>query len=363
MTQQRKEDSMSHVDEGALHAYLDGELPSAERAALEAHIAQCESCRAQLVEERALLDRANALLGAARPVERPVPSFEQLRRARQRSPWRVRTPVAWAASIVLALGFGYYLASMRAYRVAPEAAAPIAVATDQRLADKARDSAEVPQARRLAREEKAERPRATPEDERAFGQAVALGRVDSGALKVATSAEPLNNARPPETPQPTSGVARQREADSLAASDRATSALPSAPAARMQQQDVLTVRKPSANTWPRIDRQTATAILGEDPVGLPDLTTRTFRRSPDRDGIVVVEQELDARTVIQIFQQSARANSSRIDSLVAEGYLYHLEADRRDRLARFVGKLRVEIGGPVSVDSLNRLLEQVGRLP
>src|SRR5439155_10215499 len=135
MMQDWKEDSMSHVDEGALHAYLDGELPSAERAALEAHIAQCESCRAQLVEERALLDRANALLGAARPVERPVPSFEQLRRAPKRSPWRVRTPVAWAASIVLALGFGYYLASMRAYRVAPEAAAPIAVATDQRLAD------------------------------------------------------------------------------------------------------------------------------------------------------------------------------------------------------------------------------------
>ena len=27
---------MSHVDEGTLHAYLDGELPSVERAALEA---------------------------------------------------------------------------------------------------------------------------------------------------------------------------------------------------------------------------------------------------------------------------------------------------------------------------------------
>ncbi len=193
---------MSHVDEGALHAYLDGELPSAERAALEAHIAQCESCRAQLVEERALLDRANALLGAARPLERPVPSFEQLRRAPKRSPWRVRTPVAWAASIVLALGFGYYLASMGAYHMAPDAAAPIAVATHQRLADKARDSAEAPQPRGLYRQEEAQRPRATPEDERAFGQAVALGRVDSGALKVATSAEPLNNARPPETPSP-----------------------------------------------------------------------------------------------------------------------------------------------------------------
>jgi hypothetical protein len=32
-------------------------------------------------------------------------------------------------------------------------------------------------------------------------------------------------------------------------------------------------------------------------------------------------------------------------------------------LARFVGKLRVEIGGAVSADSLNRLLEQVRPLP
>ena len=126
------------------------------------------------------------------------------------------------------------------------------------------------------------------------------------------------------------------------------------------------VRQPAANSWPRIDRQTAKSILGEEPVGLPDLATLTIRRSPDRDGVVVVEQELDNRTVIQIFQQqSARANA-RFDSLVygASSRSYNRSVDReRDRLARFVGKLRVEIGGPVSVDSLNRLLDQVGPLP
>ena len=102
---------MSHADEGTLHAYLDGELPPAERGALEAHLAQCATCRASLAEERALLERASALLGAARPVERPAPPLEQLRRQPQRSPWRVRTSVAWAASIALALGVGYYLRS------------------------------------------------------------------------------------------------------------------------------------------------------------------------------------------------------------------------------------------------------------
>src|SRR6266702_7658635 len=66
MTRDGKEDSMSHVDEGTLHAYLDGELPTVERAAVERHIAECATCRANLAEERALLERATALLGAAR---------------------------------------------------------------------------------------------------------------------------------------------------------------------------------------------------------------------------------------------------------------------------------------------------------
>src|SRR5437899_2472909 len=120
MTQESKEDSMPHVDEGTLHAYLDGELPSAERKTLEAHLPECASCRTMLVEERALLDRASALLGAARPAERPAPPFEQLRpRATRRSPWRVRTPVTWAASLALALGIGYYLHEPGAQPAAP----------------------------------------------------------------------------------------------------------------------------------------------------------------------------------------------------------------------------------------------------
>jgi predicted anti-sigma-YlaC factor YlaD len=100
---------MSHVDEGTLHAYLDGELPSAERAALERHLATCATCRDLLTEERALLERASALLGSARPVEHPAPPFEQVRRKPTRAPWRVRTSFAWAASVVVALGLGYLI--------------------------------------------------------------------------------------------------------------------------------------------------------------------------------------------------------------------------------------------------------------
>src|SRR6185503_16924831 len=146
MTGDRKEDSMSHVDEGTLHAYLDGELPSGERAALESHLAQCATCRAQLAEERALLERATALLGSTRPAERAVPPFEQVRRAPRR-PWHMRTGFAWAASLVLAVGFGYYVSGALQRRPQPEAQ-PLATTQQNRPADKAAASEGAHPARR-----------------------------------------------------------------------------------------------------------------------------------------------------------------------------------------------------------------------
>src|SRR5207253_2445611 len=137
MTQDWKEDSMSHADEGTLHAYLDGELPPAERTALETHLADCATCGATLTEERALRERARAVLGSARPAERPAPPLEQLRREPKRSPWRVRRSFAWAASIALALGLGYYMRSPRASPVAsvsPAPTQPLAVAQNRVVA-------------------------------------------------------------------------------------------------------------------------------------------------------------------------------------------------------------------------------------
>src|SRR5438045_5268938 len=98
-----QEVNVSHVDEGMLHADLDGELPAPERAALEIHIAQCATCGARLAEERSLIERASAVLGAARPSERPAP------RLKERRILGARLPFAWAATVLLALGIGYYL--------------------------------------------------------------------------------------------------------------------------------------------------------------------------------------------------------------------------------------------------------------
>jgi anti-sigma factor RsiW len=103
---------MSHVDDGTLHAYLDGELSPAEAQGVDAHLAQCPACRGRLEEERALITRAGELLALAAPPDRELPPF----RAGDVKPptrlwWQVRLPLAWAATVALALGIGTYLGS------------------------------------------------------------------------------------------------------------------------------------------------------------------------------------------------------------------------------------------------------------
>jgi hypothetical protein len=355
-----KEDSMSHVDEGTLHSYLDGELSPEERAAVESHLSQCATCRASLAEERALLDRASALLGSARPVERPAPSFEQLRRESKRSPWRVRRSIAWAASIVLAVGLGYSLRG-----AAPETSDKFALydrrepaATIQNRP--ATDQGQF-QARSARRPALASAPPATP----AADEVARQREKDTPAAKVASRAEPITREEAPsaQAVAPASlvdaradTVARKQvdnyQLDALVVTGRAAANAGRA-AAAPQVRSTLT-------EWPIITRAAARALLGTDPMGLPGLATRRIRRSPGTDRTVIVEQAVDSSTVIQILQKPA--NTALYDSS-AGGYAYRRDRERADRLARFVGTLRVEITGPLSVDSLNRLLEQVAPLP
>lgn len=109
---------MPHVDEGMLHAYLDGALDAlleagalpqgTTRDSVDAHLAVCADCRALLEAERTIRTRAGAVLDAAAPVIE-VPPFSELfadsrTRPRRRRVW----PLAWAASVLLAVGAGWW---------------------------------------------------------------------------------------------------------------------------------------------------------------------------------------------------------------------------------------------------------------
>jgi hypothetical protein len=105
---------MSHIDEGLLHAYLDGETAGAERSGLEQHVAGCAECRARLEEARALRDRSTGILSGSGPATVTPPPFEEVV-ARSRSVEARRrvfrlnrlTTLGWAATLVIAVGVGW----------------------------------------------------------------------------------------------------------------------------------------------------------------------------------------------------------------------------------------------------------------
>ncbi len=121
---------MSHIDDGLLHAYLDGALHAedpAEAERVERHLAVCDDCRARLETAQRLRMEADLLLEAATPAELDMPPFEVIaaraastdtspngdagantRIANRRRRLNVTRTLAWAASIVLALGMGWW---------------------------------------------------------------------------------------------------------------------------------------------------------------------------------------------------------------------------------------------------------------
>lgn len=326
---------MSHVDEGTLHAYLDGELPAAERATLEAHIAACSACRAQLTDERALVERASKLLGLAQPVERPAPPLHQLRQRRLMG--RLGMPLAWAASVVLALSVGYSLRPEMS--VIPQAAAPV-VATAQE------EKGKVNQVDRRS-------------DELARGTPA---RLSANSTEHFVAPTPT----PTPTPAPTAGVVATQPPAVLRDAAPVTAVVPSARLAvePSAEADLSSARgRLVATEWPIIRREPARQILGTDPVGVPGLAVRGIRRSPTGDGTVLVEQQLDSATVIQVYQRPVVAERSTSAAPARQALGARDSYAAVDRLARFVGRLRVEIAGPLSQDSLNRLLEQVKPIP
>ena len=101
---------MRHIPEDELHAYLDQGLSRSQCVEIESHLAGCASCQSSRDGIAALRDRTTALLAKLAPPRSFPTPFETLRRradieisARRR---RIHL-VAWAASIVAAVAFGW----------------------------------------------------------------------------------------------------------------------------------------------------------------------------------------------------------------------------------------------------------------
>jgi len=364
---------MSHVDDGTLHAYLDGELSPAEVQGVDAHLAQCPACRGRLDEERALITRAGELLALAAPPDRELPPF----RAGDVKPltrlwWNVRLPLAWAATVAIALGIGTYLG--RGVEQVPQA-----------------PTASDPQ----------------PAEFKALQAPISSDTVQSESrakLRGAARTPPAAPAAPaPTARRETDAFAQERKAQvAVIPRDTAPSAATSAPAPAPAPQAgiAIFVDGRSVPKGSPISVDSARALLGADPLAVPGAAIRTLYQAREigYSAVVIVEQALDSSTVIQVVNGRrspatldavavtgaaapvARADSvslaeraplgrARIaDSLAAApaakaaarlGYAEKRKQETPNRLVRRLDDLEIQISGPLSSDSLQRLLQLV----
>ena len=111
---------MQHLDEGTIHAWLDGALDAEEAARVERHAAECATCAAAVAEARGLVAGASRILGAldnvpggVLPQETGAVPLGSVRSSR--SLWRVLhfTPARAAAAAVLIVAAGTVLVVRR----------------------------------------------------------------------------------------------------------------------------------------------------------------------------------------------------------------------------------------------------------
>jgi len=345
---------MSHVDDGTLHAYLDGELSPAEVQGVEAHLAQCPACRGRLDEERALITRAGELLALAAPPDRELPPF----RAGDMKPltrlwWKVRLPLAWAATVAIALGIGTYLG--RGVEQVPQAPTASDTQPAQLRALQAPISADT-----VWRESRAER---------------------RGAARTPRAA--------PAAPAP---AARRETQMAVIPRDAAPSAATPAPA---PQPAFVMINGALVEKASPISLDSARALLGADPLAVPGAPIRTMYQARELgySAVVIVEQALDSSTVIEVVNgrrsplaldavvvTGAAAPGARADSVsvperapvgrarIADSLAAAPAAKAAARLGRYetqnrvvrrLGDLEVRVSGPLPSDSLQKLLRVV----
>lgn len=350
---------MQHVDEALLIAYADDALGKDERRLVDEHLAGCAECRARIAEEREMSARAVHVLSMAAPVEPVVPPFaDVLRRsdsnappARKRSSW---VPVAWAASLVVAVGAGWLA---RAVLLSPDFTAPVesraqadATSTpEQELAEAAPVDASMRPAADagLAQTERRERTPVVGEP------APAVPQADAGALAAADAVE----SDVPQTPAPASAraelvVRAEEKAASPLQAQRSAAAPPPAPAAlRVGADDgALPDVNARAAAWRGNAVDAAAAAIA--PVrALPDVALDTIWVASDTAGWRTrVLQQTGAGTV-EIIEWRRAAG----DGILASGTL----EDGRSYLLGGLDGTLLELRGRLSIADLEMLLTRI----
>lgn len=115
---------MSHLDEGTIHAWLDGALSADEAKSVEAHVHACQMCSAAVAEARGLVAASSRILGALDEVPgNVIPAGSRAAPVKkEKRMWRA---APWVTGIAAVLMAGVVL---RTSDVSREATAPGPVA-------------------------------------------------------------------------------------------------------------------------------------------------------------------------------------------------------------------------------------------
>jgi len=117
---------MQHLDEGTIHAWLDGALDATQSREIDAHLAQCSTCSAAVAEARGLIAASSRILtalddvpGGVLPKRAPAVPAKPAKRQWRAAPW----VTAIAATLMLAVGLATWRSGGRAVLQTKEDAA------------------------------------------------------------------------------------------------------------------------------------------------------------------------------------------------------------------------------------------------
>lgn len=327
---------MQHLDEGILHALVDGEVPSADLAPIRAHLESCADCRVRLEEAR---DTAADALGLVEMIEVPVTGPAEGRsgnrsgRSMGLSGGKAARTFALAASLLLAVGLGYFGRGW----VASDAARP-AERESAQVADAAPPTP-VEAGDRVKAIAPAEDPRATEagatrsQEAPARQSVVGATRPDSvPTVRLADAADErdpdVGRERRAEEPRRDAGAAPQLESRTAAP----TPAAPTAPALQRSLREEASVRG-AANAMAK------SAATGTVPASLAQAASLVGGRLRMIEGMVPDRLETLGQRVLVIYRMAT-------GELVLEQW-------------RDADTIAVRLRGPIGADSLAGLLRRV----
>jgi anti-sigma factor RsiW len=123
---------MRHLDDGLITELVDGEIPSTELGPIQEHLHACAECRARLSDARAMTAEVDGLIES---LDDDAPAEAAPAILPFRTPARWPRHLAWAASLVLAVGLGYVGRGAMPYGESPIPAAPLSFDREPETAD------------------------------------------------------------------------------------------------------------------------------------------------------------------------------------------------------------------------------------